>query len=177
MDVWKLVRSARSFVTWTCEYPTYHQTYRDGEHPHSTAQDGLESAPVHPSLAAAVKAQDPSRKAKHLRMGWPTRWSDIEHFSLTTGIGFIYPDDFPSFAAASHRSSWQRLVVPLAAGQGVQAMHYLARPTNATRKYLAQLSAMDGTFEIRIIDRWEPWSVVHVSVTKPGALQVSSAAD
>jgi hypothetical protein len=68
VDLWKLVRHPDCFLTWNCEFPSFHHTYRDGEHPHSTAQDGLESAPVHPSIVAARQAMEPGKKAKHLRM-------------------------------------------------------------------------------------------------------------
>jgi hypothetical protein len=47
VDLWKLVRSADRFVGWSCESPSYHP-YLDGQRPHATAQDGLESAPIHP---------------------------------------------------------------------------------------------------------------------------------
>ena len=175
VDLWKLVRSPDQFLVWNCEFPTYHHTYRDGEHPHSTAQDGLESAPVHPAIVAALQARETGRKAKHQPMGWPTRWSDVEDYQATIGIGFIYPDDLPRFDPRPAGRRWRRLVVPLADGQGVQATHYLAWPTEVTRRYVDAMRALPGTVEVRMLDQWEPWSIVHVQVTEPGAVQVRRA--
>ncbi len=171
VDLWKLVRSADRFLSWSCEFPAYHRTWIDGQRPHATAQDGLESAPIHPDLAAAIQAHEPDRKAKHHPQGQLTRWLDIEDFMQTTGLGFTYPDDFFRFPTASTRSHWKRLVVPLEIGQGVQIEHYLAWPTKHTRQFLSSLSTIPGTFDVWIVDRWEPWSIVHLKVTEPRAEQ------
>jgi len=64
IDLWKLVRYQHRFVAFSCEFPTYHRTWKDGQRPHATAQDGLESAPIHPDLAAPMQAHLPDRKAK-----------------------------------------------------------------------------------------------------------------
>jgi hypothetical protein len=32
VDLWKLVRYADRFLVWNCEFPSFHHTYRDGEH-------------------------------------------------------------------------------------------------------------------------------------------------
>jgi hypothetical protein len=100
VDLWKLVRYQHRFVAFSCEFPTYHRSWKDGHRPHATAQDELESSPIHPDLAAAIQAHRPDRKAKHQPQGRLTRWSDIEDFMQTTGLGFIYPDDFSLFPTA-----------------------------------------------------------------------------
>jgi hypothetical protein len=80
VDLWKLVRHPDCFLTWNCEFPSFHHTYRDGEHPHSTAQDGLESAPVHPSIVAARQGhgarEEGETPTNDCREGWKGRGSD-----------------------------------------------------------------------------------------------------
>jgi hypothetical protein len=172
-DLWRLIREPRQVIEWNCEYPRYHHTMRDGEHPHFTALDGLDSpsAPVHPTLVAAVQEANPGEKAKHHPMGWPTHWTDVGDYHALTGTAFVYPDDFPRLDARPASRRWRRLVVPIEDGQGVQATHYLAWPTETTRRHVLTLCAMPGTVDVQLLAHWDPWSIIHVQVTKPGAVQ------
>jgi hypothetical protein len=171
-DLWRLIRYPARFLIWSGEHPRYHYTSRDGERPHFTALDGLESAPIQPDLAARIQAHEPGGKTKHHRGGWPTRWSDIDDYQPTIGTAFIYPDDFLRFETRPASRRWRRrLVIPLDVGQGVQATHYLAWPTERSRRHLAELGAHPRTVDVQIFSRWDPWSIVHVEVTEPGAEQ------
>ena len=71
-DIWRLVREPNQVVLWTAKYPEYHHTMKNGERPHFTAQDGIDSstAPIHPSLVAALQEAHPDvEKVKHHPMG------------------------------------------------------------------------------------------------------------
>ena len=104
-------------------------------------------------------------------MGHLIDWSEVEDYEALSGIAFHYPSDFPKLDPKPASKKWQRLVAPLAEGQGVQALHYFARPTKVTEQHLALLRDMPDTFELLVVDRWEPWSVIHVQRTKPLAEQ------
>jgi hypothetical protein len=164
-NIWRIYRSERGVVEWSGRFPRYHHTMRDGERPHFTAFDGLANAPVDPLIVAS--ANNP----KHQPMGWPTDWSQIDDIQFTSGIGFTYPDQFDGFEEKPASRRWRPIEVPLAEDQGVQASHFLARPTVASRRYIAGLCEVSGTVEVHIVSDWEPWSVIHVQVTEPGAVQ------
>ena len=44
-DIWRLVREPNQVVEWTAKYPKYHHTMKNGQRPHYTAQDGIDSPP------------------------------------------------------------------------------------------------------------------------------------
>ncbi len=173
VDLWRLVRSKSRFVVIVCSFPRQHHTYIDGIRPHLTAQDGLAGSTVHPDIVRAVQAQDPSKPAKRIKQGRPVRWNAFEDYEPTSGLLFTYPEDFDRFPPATRRLR-NRLTVPLEVRQGVQGHHYLAWPTERTRAHLLELCALPHTVAVWICSTWEPWSVMVVSVTKPGARRAVS---
>ena len=96
---------------------------------------------------------------------------DILDYVGVSGTAFVYPDDFRGLDARPASRRWRRLVISLEDDQGVQATHYYAWATEATRRFILELCAADGSVGVLIFARWDPWSIIHVQVTEPGAVQ------
>lgn len=155
-DLLKMVRSARSFQVIHLNRPDEHYTFRDGEKPHFTAQ----TTPWYAMAAGPIQIRAPSGEAKHSRVGWPSRWQEIDSYALAGGSGFLYREDVDGYPEAKIRRGVDRLALTLRLDEGLQIGHYLVRAGDSGSDFVASMAIRSHRALAWTCTRWDPWSIV-----------------
>jgi hypothetical protein len=178
-DIWRIVRRPGEFRSLIGDKKELERVYQDGRKPYLKGRHGLAKW-IHPRLYASLKATDPKGRDKHLRQGWPTWWSSVQHMQPTVDSPVVQESELSSFPLSRVRSrehiipfqekrliqhpkdvSVCRVTVNLALQDYVSGSHYLALADGATRSQLRELSQ---TGLVWYCSNWTVWSIVLVQV-------------
>jgi hypothetical protein len=162
-DLVKVIRSAQTFLIVHLDRPDEHYTFRDGERPHYTAIRGLR----YTTSAGPIPLRTQSGVEKHRRVGWPSRWEEIDTYQLAGGSGYLYREDVRGYPEAKARKGVDRLAIDLLPDEGAQIGHYLVRAGDSGSAFVASMAAGSDRTMIWVCARWDPWSVVVAQSSNP----------